>query len=113
MGPGGRPLAFRLAVDGSVRTIAGLAYVGFRHPSSRPLFPAQQRRAAARPDRPGPLAPKAEILILDEPTTFLDPRRETEVMRLLGRLASSEGKTIVVTLHDLDAAVHYAGWMVF
>jgi len=112
----GRAAALSLFASPSTadRTIAeeSLAYVGFRHPSSRPLFrlSSGERRLVliARA-----LAQKADVLILDEPTTFLDPRRETEVMKLIGRLASGEGKTIVVTLHDLDTAVHYAGRMVF
>lgn len=59
------------------------------------------------------LAQRPEILLLDEPTTFLDPRHETEIMDLVRRLAAEMGKTVVVTLHALDMAVKYADDMVF
>jgi iron complex transport system ATP-binding protein len=89
-----------------------LAYVGFESFAARPLFDLSsgERRLVliARA-----LAQKAEVLVLDEPTTFLDPRRETEVMDLIGRLASKQRKTIVVTLHNLDLAVRYAARIVF
>lgn len=59
------------------------------------------------------LAQRPDVLLLDEPTTFLDPRHETEVMELVRRLAAEEGKTVIVTLHALDMAVKYADEMVF
>jgi iron complex transport system ATP-binding protein len=59
------------------------------------------------------LAQQPAALLLDEPTTFLDPRHEVEMMELLRRLAREKEKTIVVTLHDLDMAVKYADDMVF
>ena len=89
-----------------------LAYVGFEKFASRSLFDLSsgERRMIliARA-----LAQNAGVLILDEPTTFLDPRRETEVMDLLARLAAEQRKTVVVTLHDLDLAVRYAARIVF
>jgi len=59
------------------------------------------------------LAQRPEVLLLDEPTTFLDPRHEAEVMGLVRRLAVEKGATVVVTLHALDMAVKYADAMVF
>lgn len=59
------------------------------------------------------LAQRPEVLLLDEPTTFLDPRHETEIMDLVRRLAAEMRKTVVVTLHALDMAVKYAHDMVF
>jgi iron complex transport system ATP-binding protein len=59
------------------------------------------------------LAQRPAILLLDEPTTFLDPRHEVEIMELLGRLAAGMGKTVVVTLHALDMAVKCSDLMVF
>jgi len=89
-----------------------LAYVGFDLPSARPMFQLSsgERRLVliARA-----LAQKAGILVLDEPTTFLDARREVEVMELARRLSTEQGRTIIVTLHDLDMAVRYAGQLVF
>ncbi len=59
------------------------------------------------------LAQRSEILLLDEPTSFLDPRHEVETMELLRRLAEEREKTIIVTLHNLDMAVKYSDAMVF
>jgi iron complex transport system ATP-binding protein len=59
------------------------------------------------------LAQKSEILILDEPTSFLDPRHEIEIMELSRKLALEWKKTLLVTLHDLDLAVKYSDHLVF
>jgi iron complex transport system ATP-binding protein len=59
------------------------------------------------------LAQQPSVLLLDEPTTFLDPRHEKEVMELVRRLAVEMKKTVVITLHALDMAVKYSDDMVF
>ena len=59
------------------------------------------------------LAQQPDILLLDEPTTFLDPRHEIEVLELVRRLAGEMNKTVIVTLHDLDMAVKHSDEMVF
>jgi iron complex transport system ATP-binding protein len=59
------------------------------------------------------LAQSAEILLLDEPTTFLDPKHEIEVMNLCRKLALDKGKTVIVTLHNLEMALNYSDAMVF
>ena len=59
------------------------------------------------------LAQSPEVLLLDEPTTFLDPRHEVEVMDLCRKLASEKGKTVIITLHNLEMAVKYSDEMVF
>lgn len=59
------------------------------------------------------MAQSAEILLLDEPTTFLDPKHEVEVMEICRKLASEKDKTVVVTLHNLEMAVKYSDSMVF
>ena len=59
------------------------------------------------------LAQSAEILLLDEPTTFLDPKHEVEVMNLCRKLALDKGKTVIVTLHNLEMAIKYSDAMVF
>lgn len=54
------------------------------------------------------LAQETEILLLDEPTTFLDLAHQLEVLDLLARLNRERGTTIVMVLHDLGLAARYA-----
>lgn len=51
------------------------------------------------------LAQGAEILLLDEPTTFLDYKHQVEITALLQRLNRDQGITIVSVTHDINAAV--------
>ncbi len=50
------------------------------------------------------LAQEAPILLLDEPTTFLDPGHEHDIRRILRRANREDGATIVLVTHDLNAA---------
>jgi len=59
------------------------------------------------------LAQKSTVFLLDEPITFLDPRHEMEIMELTLKLAQERGKTILITLHNLDMAIKYSDCMVF
>jgi iron complex transport system ATP-binding protein len=54
------------------------------------------------------LAQNTEILLLDEPTTFLDLAHQIEVLDLLYDLNQTQGRTIVMVLHDLNQACRYA-----
>jgi iron complex transport system ATP-binding protein len=58
------------------------------------------------------LAQGTPILLLDEPTTFLDLAHQCEVMDLLQHLNETEGRTIVAVLHDLNQACRYAHHLV-
>jgi iron complex transport system ATP-binding protein len=53
------------------------------------------------------LAQQTEILLLDEPTTFLDLAYQIEVLDLLQEL-NEHGRTIIMVLHDLNQACRYA-----
>jgi iron complex transport system ATP-binding protein len=53
------------------------------------------------------LAQDTDLLLLDEPTTFLDINHQVELLRLLKKLNAESGKTIVVVLHDLNLACRY------
>lgn len=55
----------------------------------------------------GALAQEAGTMLLDEPTTFLDPRHTDEILSILADLNRS-GITIVIVTHDINHAVHYA-----
>jgi iron complex transport system ATP-binding protein len=58
------------------------------------------------------LAQDTDILLLDEPTTFLDLAHQIEVLELLHDLNQQEGRTIVMVLHDLNQACRYADYLV-
>ncbi len=53
------------------------------------------------------LAQETGILLLDEPTTYLDLAHQVEVLDLLDELNRKEGRTIVMVLHDLNQACRY------
>lgn len=57
------------------------------------------------------LAQQTGILLLDEPTTYLDVAYQLEVLDLLCDLNTSEGTTIVMVLHDVNLAARYADWL--
>lgn len=58
------------------------------------------------------LAQDGEIILLDEPTTFLDMTHQLDVMQILARLNEAHGKTIIMVLHDLNQAARYAHHMI-
>ena len=58
------------------------------------------------------LAQNTQILLLDEPTTFLDLAHQIEVLDLLHDLNQQQGRTIVMVLHDLNHACRYADYLI-
>ncbi|WCK04462.1 ABC transporter ATP-binding protein [Agrobacterium tumefaciens] len=54
------------------------------------------------------LAQETDILLLDEPTTFLDLAHQIEILDLIRQLVHDRGRTIVAVLHDLNQAARYA-----
>ncbi|PSO57967.1 MAG: cobalamin/Fe(3+)-siderophore ABC transporter ATP-binding protein [Cyanobacteria bacterium QH_1_48_107] len=58
------------------------------------------------------LAQDTEILLLDEPTTFLDLAHQMEILDLLDELNERQKRTIVIVLHDLNQACRYADYLV-
>ncbi len=54
------------------------------------------------------LAQDTDILLLDEPTTFLDLAHQVELLDLLWELNRQQGKSLVMVLHDLNQACRYA-----
>lgn len=57
------------------------------------------------------LAQQTPYILLDEPTAFLDFTGKVELMQLLRRLAHEQGKTILMSTHDLEAALRTADRM--
>ena len=58
------------------------------------------------------LAQRTDVLLLDEPTTFLDVSHQIEVLDLLTDLNRTRGTTIVMVLHDLNLAARYADHLI-
>ncbi|UJJ29995.1 heme ABC transporter ATP-binding protein [Halopseudomonas maritima] len=58
------------------------------------------------------LAQQPQLLLLDEPTTYLDIAHQYDVLELCRRLNREAGRTLVLVLHDLNQAARYADHMV-
>ncbi|MFE7723859.1 ABC transporter ATP-binding protein [Nocardia rhizosphaerihabitans] len=58
------------------------------------------------------LAQGTDILLLDEPTTYLDLAHSLEVLDLVDRLHAEFGRTVVMVLHDLNLAIRYSDELV-
>jgi iron complex transport system ATP-binding protein len=54
------------------------------------------------------LAQGTDLLLLDEPTTFLDLAHQVDVLELVRRLHQEADRTVVMVLHDLNLAARYA-----
>jgi iron complex transport system ATP-binding protein len=54
------------------------------------------------------LAQETEVLLLDEPTTYLDLAHQVEVLDLITDLNRRRGTTVAIVLHDLNLAARYA-----
>ncbi|WP_435945491.1 ABC transporter ATP-binding protein [Dryocola sp. BD586] len=59
------------------------------------------------------LAQQTPIILLDEPTTFLDLRYQVEILELLRDLTLHHNHTVIMVLHDLNFAINYADTLVF
>ena len=57
------------------------------------------------------LAQQTDILLLDEPTTFLDITYQVEILDLLTDLNRRRGTTIVMVLHDINLSARYADYI--
>ena len=54
------------------------------------------------------LAQETPLILLDEPTTYLDIAHQIELLDLFGELNAAQGRTIVAVLHDLNHACRFA-----
>lgn len=57
------------------------------------------------------IAQEPELLILDEPTTFLDIRYKMEFMTVIRSLARKRGVTVILSLHELELARQISDWI--
>ncbi|UYF99013.1 ABC transporter ATP-binding protein [Halomonas sp. GD1P12] len=58
------------------------------------------------------LAQQTDLILLDEPTTFLDLKVQVDLLELLSRLAHEKNRTLLLVLHDLNLAAAYADCLV-
>ncbi len=58
------------------------------------------------------LAQETGLILLDEPTTFLDLKVQVELMDMLSGFAREQGRTLVIVLHELSLAAAYADYLV-
>lgn len=58
------------------------------------------------------LAQEPDILLLDEPTTYLDLAHQVELLELLVRLSRERGTQVVVVMHELNLATRYADHLI-
>lgn len=58
------------------------------------------------------LAQKPQILLLDEPTTYLDIAHQLEVMKIIRDVNENYGMTVIMVLHDINHALQYADELV-
>ncbi|RZQ59736.1 ABC transporter ATP-binding protein [Amycolatopsis suaedae] len=58
------------------------------------------------------LAQQTDLLLLDEPTTYLDIAHQLDVLDLCAELHAKQGRTLVAVLHDLNHAARYATHMI-
>lgn len=93
--------ADKAVVDEAIE-MAGIARLGGRTVST--LSDGERQKAMiARA-----LAQQTPILLLDEPTAFLDYPSKVDMMRLLRRMSAEMGKTILLSTHDLELASQFA-----
>lgn len=58
------------------------------------------------------LAQETDIILLDEPTTYLDMAHQLEILELLQQLNQKEKRTIVMVLHDLNQAARFSDYII-
>ncbi|WP_110650514.1 phosphonate ABC transporter ATP-binding protein [Salinicola peritrichatus] len=89
--------------DLALRALERVGIVGLAHQRANTLSGGQMQRVAiARA-----LVQDAEVILADEPIASLDPRSAREVMEILQRINREDGRTVVVTLHQVEIARRY------
>jgi len=90
-------------VNDALRALERVGLLEYAYRRASTLSGGQQQRVAiARA-----LCQKAEIILADEPIASLDPESARKVMETLADINKRDGKTVIVTLHQVDYAVKY------
>lgn len=103
----------RLRAEDHETVIKAIDIVGLTHLKKRKLLELsdgeRQKAMIAKA-----LAQQTPIIILDEPTAFLDLPSKIEVMQLLHNLAAYAGKSILLSTHDMELALKFADklWLI-
>lgn len=58
------------------------------------------------------LAQDTPLILLDEPTTYLDMAHQLEILELLEMLNKTQEKTIALVIHDLNQAARFSDWII-
>lgn len=88
--------------------LASTSTAEFRHRPAEQLSGGQRQRVFLAMA----LAREAPVMLLDEPTTFLDISHQIEVLDLVARANTQREATVVMVLHDLNLAARYADWLI-
>jgi len=59
------------------------------------------------------VAQDTPVMLMDEPTSYLDLKNQAQVLSLIKRLHEEDGKTIIMTLHDPSSALRFSQQVVF
>ncbi len=59
------------------------------------------------------LAQEPKVLLLDEPTSNLDPRNQHEVLRIVKMIAKEHNISVAIIIHDLNLAIRYCDRFIF
>jgi cobalt/nickel transport system ATP-binding protein len=95
----------RREVEERVRwALESVGMQGFENKPPHFLSGGEKKRVAIA----GILAMEPEVIVLDEPTSNLDPRGSEEVMSILNRLNSEMETTIVISSHSMDLVARWA-----
>ncbi len=87
--------------------LAAVGMEGFAHQAYSELSDGEKQKVnVARA-----IAQNAPVLVLDEPTAFLDAPSRIEIFHLAGTLAHDSGKCVILSTHELDLALHSADEM--
>ncbi|WP_295997358.1 ABC transporter ATP-binding protein [uncultured Adlercreutzia sp.] len=105
-GFGGRSTAEDRRLVEEALALAGVAH--FRDHDVRRLSGGERQRAYLAMT----LAQDTPLIVLDEPTTYLDINACHDLMTLVRALNRKQGKTVAIVIHDIDLALRYSDWLV-